>query len=69
MSRSSMDVEKDQTPPEQEMLQAEKTQTNLSPDHIEYLLNRHGTLELNPVPSAHHADPYNWPAWKVRLKQ
>lgn len=38
----------------------------LSAEHAEYLLQRHGTLDLKPIPSAHHDDPYNWPAWKVR---
>ena len=34
--------------------------------HREYLLARHGTLDLDPLPSASPADPYNWPRWKVR---
>lgn len=37
----------------------------LSQSHREYLLSRHGTLELDPVPSMSDADPYNWPGWKV----
>ncbi|KAF2204296.1 MFS general substrate transporter [Delitschia confertaspora ATCC 74209] len=36
----------------------------LSPEHREYLLKRHGTVELDPLPTASDADPYNWPAWK-----
>lgn len=67
MAHSSVNVEKDNITSAQETLHTEKKQQNLSPSHIEYLLSRHGTLELNPVPSAHHADPYNWPAWKVCL--
>jgi hypothetical protein len=35
-------------------------------DHQNYLLKRHGTLDLDPVPSFGDADPYNWPQWKVR---
>lgn len=31
-----------------------------------YLIQRHGTYELDPLPSADPADPYNWPEWKVR---
>ncbi len=31
----------------------------------EYLLMRHKTLDLNPLPCADPADPLNWPAWKV----
>lgn len=27
----------------------------------EYLTNRHGTFDLDPMPSACDADPYNWP--------
>ncbi|KAL4867420.1 hypothetical protein BDV12DRAFT_209891 [Aspergillus spectabilis] len=32
----------------------------LSPAYREYLLQRHGTLDLDPLPSACSADPYNW---------
>ena len=31
-----------------------------------YIFERHGTLDLIPMPSADPADPLNWPAWKVR---
>ena len=34
--------------------------------HREYLLERHGTLNLDPIPGMGPADPYNWPEWKVR---
>jgi hypothetical protein len=37
----------------------------LSPEHREYLLKRHGTLDLSPLPSMDDADPYNWAPWKV----
>ncbi|KAL4928626.1 putative MFS multidrug transporter [Aspergillus undulatus] len=36
----------------------------LSEQHQAYLLQRHGTLDLDPVPSMDPADPYNWPLWK-----
>ncbi|KAF9737648.1 hypothetical protein PMIN02_001271 [Paraphaeosphaeria minitans] len=36
----------------------------LSEEHRQYLLERHGTLELDPIPSMTDADPYNWPRWK-----
>ena len=36
----------------------------ISQEHRDYLLARHGTLELDPLPSADPADPYNWPQWK-----
>ena len=38
--------------------------THLSPEHQAFLLDRHGTLDLNPIPSMDPADPYNWPSWK-----
>lgn len=37
---------------------------DLSQHHRDYLLNRHGTLDLDPVPSDDPADPYNWPERK-----
>ncbi|KAE8378666.1 major facilitator superfamily domain-containing protein [Aspergillus bertholletiae] len=36
----------------------------LSDQHRDYLLQRHGTLDLDPIPSMDPADPYNWPSWK-----
>jgi hypothetical protein len=39
----------------------------LSESHRIYLLKRHGTVSLDPIPSEDPADPYNWPAWKVSL--
>lgn len=38
---------------------------HLSNEHRQYLLNRHGTLDLDPIPDNGDADPYNWPNWKV----
>ncbi|EKG18724.1 Major facilitator superfamily [Macrophomina phaseolina MS6] len=38
--------------------------TSLSEAHQEYLLSRHGTLDLQPVPEMNDADPYNWPKRK-----
>jgi hypothetical protein len=44
----------------------EKDEVNiLSEEHRNYLIRRHGTLELNPVPGYGDAGPYNWPHWKV----
>jgi hypothetical protein len=37
----------------------------LTPAHRDYLLERYGTLELDPLPDYGDADPYNWPSWKV----
>lgn len=36
----------------------------LPEEHRQYLLQQHGTLELDPIPTMHDADPYNWPRWK-----
>ncbi|KAJ5625406.1 hypothetical protein N7510_001715 [Penicillium lagena] len=36
----------------------------LSESHKAYLLERHGTLDLDPIPNMDPADPYNWPLWK-----
>ncbi|KAK7731205.1 hypothetical protein SLS63_005480 [Diaporthe eres] len=33
---------------------------DLSDEHREYLLQRHGTLDLDPIPDMSDADPYNW---------
>ena len=41
----------------------------LSQDHRDYLIARHGTLELDPVPDFGDQDPYNWPKWKVSPAQ
>lgn len=38
----------------------------ISSEHRQYLLNRHGTYDLDPVPDMGDADPYNWPQWKVQ---
>ncbi|KAK0886973.1 hypothetical protein LTR02_017664 [Friedmanniomyces endolithicus] len=37
----------------------------LTESHRTYLLARHGTLYLEPMPSEDPADPYNWPRWKA----
>ncbi|KAL2831582.1 major facilitator superfamily domain-containing protein [Aspergillus pseudoustus] len=38
--------------------------SGLSQAHREYLINRHGTVDLDPLPSPSDNDPYNWPTWK-----
>lgn len=43
----------------------ESVAARLPKAHRDYLLARHGTLELDPIPSMGSADPYNWPEWKV----
>lgn len=37
----------------------------LSPEHRAYLMQRHGTVELDPMPGYGNADPLNWARWKV----
>lgn len=44
---------------------ADIVSSHLSKAHRDYLMERHGTLELDPIPSMDPADPYNWPSWKV----
>jgi hypothetical protein len=39
--------------------------THLSEEHRQYLIQRHGTVDLDPLPTMGTADPYNWPTWKV----
>ncbi|KAL4806824.1 major facilitator superfamily domain-containing protein [Aspergillus unguis] len=39
-------------------------QRAISDQHRAYLLQRHGTTDLDPVPSMDPADPYNWPLRK-----
>ncbi|CAO2651573.1 Nn.00g041430.m01.CDS01 [Neocucurbitaria sp. VM-36] len=41
--------------------------SHLSAEHREYLLQRHGTLDLDPLPTMGDADPYNWATWKKVL--
>jgi len=39
--------------------------SRLSEEHRQYLLNRHGHLDMDPVPDMSDADPYNWPQSRV----
>ncbi|CAG8930050.1 unnamed protein product [Penicillium salamii] len=45
----------------------EERLAHLSEEHRQYLLNRHGTLDLDPIPDMNDADPYNWPVWRKTL--
>ena len=38
---------------------------SLTEEHRQYLIQRHGSFELDPMPDASDADPYNWSASKV----
>ena len=39
--------------------------SNISIEHREYLLERHKSLHLVPLPSSDPTDTLNWPSWKV----
>ncbi|KAH8892862.1 putative MFS transporter [Thozetella sp. PMI_491] len=39
----------------------------MSNSHKEFILSRHGTLDLDPMPSEDPNEPYNWPRWKSLL--
>ncbi|GAD96717.1 predicted protein [Paecilomyces variotii No. 5] len=39
-----------------------------SREHEQFILRRHGTLNLDPVPSASPDDPLNWPTWKKNIQ-
>jgi hypothetical protein len=41
--------------------------SHISQEHRQYLIERHGTFDLDPLPTMGTADPYNWPQWKVGL--
>lgn len=43
-------------------------QSHLSTEHRDYLIQRHGTVDLDPLPTMGTADPYNWPTWKVNFR-
>lgn len=43
----------------------EDASAQVSPNHRQYLIERHGTHNLDPIPDTGDADPYNWPTWKV----
>jgi hypothetical protein len=39
----------------------------LRTSHREFLLARHGTLDLIPLPSEFPEDPLNWPSWRKNI--
>lgn len=57
------DVEPEKVESQDQKGQALKPQ--ITQEHHDYLMKRHGTTELHPLPSMHDEDPYNWPSWKV----
>jgi len=49
----------------QEAFYVEDRVTLLTEEHLQYLLARHGTLDLDPILGMNDADLYNWPTWRV----
>ncbi|XHF98333.1 hypothetical protein AWENTII_001889 [Aspergillus wentii] len=45
----------------------ETVAARLSKSHRDYLMERHGTLDLDPIPGLGPADPLNWPEWKKMM--
>ncbi|KAI0406749.1 major facilitator superfamily domain-containing protein [Xylaria palmicola] len=45
----------------------DESQTSISEAHRQYLMQRHGTDQLDPLPDFNDADPYNWPRPKKWL--
>ena len=41
----------------------------LTAAHRQYLQQRYGTVELDPIPDMHDEDPLNWGKGKVGLSQ
>ncbi|OQE42189.1 hypothetical protein PENCOP_c004G08268 [Penicillium coprophilum] len=52
---------------EGEPIHAESMTARLPKAHRDYLMERHGTLELDPIPGMSPADPYNWSEWKKMI--
>ncbi|KAI1123339.1 major facilitator superfamily domain-containing protein [Nemania abortiva] len=42
----------------------DESQTSIPEAHRQYLVERHGTDQLDPLPDFNDADPYNWPKSK-----
>lgn len=40
---------------------------NISPEHYNYLVEKHGTADLDPVPCFDDEDPFNWPKHRVSV--
>lgn len=62
---SNAHVERLGTNAPQAMISDPSSVDELSKEHRAYLLQRHGTLDLDPIPDFGDADPYNWSSTKV----
>lgn len=58
-------VEQLSTSAQQVTLGEPSTIDELLEEHRAYLLERHGTLDLDPIPGFRDADPYNWSSTNV----
>lgn len=47
--------------------QKQQGRSSITSAHAQYLTARHGTAELDPLPDATDADPYNWPRYKKNI--
>ncbi|TGJ83166.1 hypothetical protein E0Z10_g5593 [Xylaria hypoxylon] len=45
----------------------DESQTSIPEAHRQYIIDRHGTDQLDPLPDFNDADPYNWPRPKKWL--
>ncbi|KAK7408897.1 hypothetical protein QQX98_008901 [Neonectria punicea] len=50
--------------PEEKYVENGHNNNVLSAEHREFLFSRHGTVDLDPMPSMDEADPLNWPKHK-----
>ncbi|KAH7336481.1 putative MFS multidrug transporter [Rhexocercosporidium sp. MPI-PUGE-AT-0058] len=55
------------SPNESESRSEVRGHSHLSPEHRDFLLKRHRTVELDPLPSLDPSDPLNWPSWKKNI--
>ena len=55
------DIEKGGITSHHENLDPVALTEELDPEHHKYLILRHGSVQLDPLPSADPEDPLNWP--------
>jgi hypothetical protein len=65
MATMKANVEQDENLRNEHITMDEKAyESFLTDEHKQYIMTRHGTLELDPLPSMSPNDPLNWPSWK-----
>lgn len=64
-----MDFEKSLDVPAADQMEGNEgsAREELSAEHREYLLKRHGTTDLIPLPSMDPSEPLNWSPWKKNI--